>query len=134
MIKHYLKVALRNLMNFKVHSLISAICLAIGITCFSMMNYFIDAITGKVELSDNNKYSIRLSGASSQTAADIYLFKEDFDYLKELPIAGIDTLVALPLIAMEKRLRPSTKNNGNCRFWCRSKMYHPIISPIIRSN
>lgn len=55
MIKHYLKVALRNLMNFKVHSLISAICLAIGITCFSMMNYFIDAITGKVELSDNNK-------------------------------------------------------------------------------
>ena len=59
-----------------------------------MMNYFIDAITGKVELSDNNKYSIRLSGASSQTAADIYLFKEDFDYLKELPIAGIDTLVA----------------------------------------
>lgn len=40
MIKHYLKVALRNLMNFKVHSLISAICLAIGITCFSMMNYF----------------------------------------------------------------------------------------------
>lgn len=58
MIKHYLKVALRNLMNFKVHSLISAICLAIGITCFSMMNYFIDAITGKVELSDNNKYSI----------------------------------------------------------------------------
>ena len=43
MIKHYLKVALRNLMNFKVHSLISAICLAIGITCFSMMNYFIDA-------------------------------------------------------------------------------------------
>lgn len=94
MIKHYLKVALRNLMNFKVHSLISAICLAIGITCFSMMNYFIDAITGKVELSDNNKYSIRLSGASSQTAADIYLFKEDFDYLKELPIVGIDTLVA----------------------------------------
>ena len=45
MIKHYLKVALRNLMNFKVHSLISAICLAIGITCFSMMNYFIDAIS-----------------------------------------------------------------------------------------
>ena len=32
MIKHYLKVALRNLMNFKVHSLISAICLATGIT------------------------------------------------------------------------------------------------------
>ena len=88
MIKHYLKVALRNLMNFKVHSLISAICLAIGITCFSMMNYFIDAITGKVELSDNNKYSIRLSGASSQTAADIYLFKEDFDLSERVADSG----------------------------------------------
>lgn len=64
MIKHYLKVALRNLMNFKVHSLISAICLAIGITCFCMMNYFIDAVSGKIELSDDNEYSIRLLGAS----------------------------------------------------------------------
>ncbi|WP_148477549.1 ABC transporter permease [Parabacteroides johnsonii] len=94
MIKHYLKVALRNLMNFKVHSLISAICLAIGITCFSMMNYFIDAVAGNIKLSDDNEYSIQLHGASSQTAADIYLFKEDFDYLKGLPIAGIDALVA----------------------------------------
>ena len=94
MIKHYLKVALRNLMNFKVHSLISAICLAIGITCFSMMNYFIDAVAGNIKLSDDNEYSIQLQGASSQTAADIYLFKEDFDYLKGLPIAGIDALVA----------------------------------------
>ena len=58
------------------------------------MNYFIDAVSGKIELSDDNEYSIRLLGASPETAADIYLFKEDFDYLKELPIAGIDTLVA----------------------------------------
>lgn len=94
MIKHYLKVALRNLMNFKVHSLISAICLAIGITCFSMMNYFIGAVAGEIKLSDDNEYSIQLHGASSQTASDIYLFKEDFDYLKGLPIAGIDALVA----------------------------------------
>ena len=116
MIKHYLKVALRNLMNFKVHSLISAICLAIGITCFSMMNYFIDAITGKVELSDNNKYSIRLSGASSQTAADIYLFKEDFDYLKELPIAGIDTLVAFSSYSNGKEITAIDKKQRELPF------------------
>ena len=59
MIKHYLKVALRNLMNFKVHSLISAVCLAIGITCFCMMNHFIDAVSGKIELSDDNEDSRR---------------------------------------------------------------------------
>ena len=116
MIKHYLKVALRNLMNFKVHSLISAICLAIGITCFSMMNYFIDAITGKVELSDNNKYSIRLSGASSQTAADIYLFMEDFDYLKELPIAGIDTLVAFSSYSNGKEITAIDKKQRELPF------------------
>ena len=69
MIKHYLKVALRNLMNFKVHSLISAVCLAIGITCFCMMNHFIDAVSGKIELSDDNEYSIRLLGDSRR-----YLF------------------------------------------------------------
>lgn len=42
MITHYLKVALRNLLKYKAHSFISAICLAIGITCFCLTNYFID--------------------------------------------------------------------------------------------
>ena len=40
MITHYLKVALRNLLKYKAHSFISAICLAIGITCFCLTNYF----------------------------------------------------------------------------------------------
>ena len=47
---HYLKVALRNLLKYKVHSFISVICLAIGITCFSLMNYFIDAATAQTDL------------------------------------------------------------------------------------
>lgn len=34
MITHYLKVALRNLLKYKAHSFISAICLAIGIHLF----------------------------------------------------------------------------------------------------
>ena len=38
MITHYLKVALRNLLKYKAHSFISAICLAIGITCFCLTN------------------------------------------------------------------------------------------------
>ena len=39
MITHYLKVALRNLLKYKAHSFISAICLAIGITCFCPVSY-----------------------------------------------------------------------------------------------
>lgn len=93
MIKYYLKVVLCNLMNFKVYSFILVICLVIGIICFSMMNYFIDVIMGKVELFDNNKYSIWLFGVFFQIVVDIYLFKEDFDYLKELLIVGIDIFV-----------------------------------------
>ena len=36
MILHYLKVAVRNLMKYKVHSLISALCLAVGIVCYTL--------------------------------------------------------------------------------------------------
>lgn len=35
MILHYLKVAARSLMKYKMQSLISALCLAAGIVCFS---------------------------------------------------------------------------------------------------
>ena len=114
MIKHYLKVALRNLMNFKVHSLISAICLAIGITCFSMMNYFIDAVAGNIKLSDDSH--IQLVGTSPQTAADIYLFKEDFDYLKGLPIAGMDALVASSSYSDRKEITAIDKEQRELPF------------------
>ena len=50
MITHYLKVALRNLLKYKAHSFISAICLAIGITCFCLTNYFIDIVTAQTDL------------------------------------------------------------------------------------
>ena len=39
MIKHYLKISLRNLLKYKVHSLISAICLAVGIVCYTVISY-----------------------------------------------------------------------------------------------
>ena len=34
MIIHYLKISLRNLWKYKTHSLISALCLAVGIVCY----------------------------------------------------------------------------------------------------
>ena len=41
MILHYLKVALRNLWKYRTHSLISVLCLAIGITFFTVMSMFV---------------------------------------------------------------------------------------------
>lgn len=46
MILHYLKVALRNLWKYKVNTLISLVCLAIGITCFCMTELMLGHITG----------------------------------------------------------------------------------------
>ena len=36
MIKHYLKVAFRNLVKYKTQSLVSIIGLAVGFTCFAL--------------------------------------------------------------------------------------------------
>lgn len=43
---HYIKVALRNLWKYKANSLISLVCLAIGITCFCITELMLGHITG----------------------------------------------------------------------------------------
>ncbi len=92
MITHYLKVALRNLLKYKTHSLISVLCLAIGITCFSLMNSFINGIDSVKKLPNYEKrIHIRLSTINS--AADTYFSLHDVLYLEEQAIAGIDSLV-----------------------------------------
>ena len=44
MILHYLKVAVRSLMKYKMQSLISALCLAVGIVCFSYTYQFVETV------------------------------------------------------------------------------------------
>ena len=43
---HYIKVAIRNLWKYKVNTLISWMCLAIGITCFCMTGLMMKVING----------------------------------------------------------------------------------------
>ena len=50
MITHYLKVALRNLLKHKTHSLISALCLAIGIVAFSLTYLFVTSMSASRHL------------------------------------------------------------------------------------
>lgn len=94
MIAHYLKAALRNLLKYKVHSFISVICLSVGITCFSLMNYFIDAVSNGGEDLPNYEHRINLILSTEQTAADVYWYKDDITYLESQSIAGMDTIVA----------------------------------------
>ena len=44
MILHYLKVALRTLLKYRTHSIISVICLAVGITFFTLVWYFVGMV------------------------------------------------------------------------------------------
>ena len=46
---HYLKVALRNLWKYKTNTLISLVCLAIGITCFCMTELMIKHSLGYID-------------------------------------------------------------------------------------
>lgn len=41
MIKHYLKIAIRNLLKYKLQNIISILCLAVGIVCFTVTFHFV---------------------------------------------------------------------------------------------
>lgn len=93
MIIHYLTTAIRNLMKYKLHSLISVICLAIGITCFCIVNYFVGSVTQKKNMPDNER-RISLSLVSEENGRDFRFNQEDYAFLEGLKMEGMGCLVA----------------------------------------
>lgn len=93
MIIHYLTTAIRNLMKYKLHSLISVICLAIGITCFCIVNYFVGSVTQKKNMPDNER-RISLSLVSEENGRDFRFNQEDYALLEGLKVEGMGCLVA----------------------------------------
>lgn len=93
MLQHYLKVALRNLLNYKLHSFISVVCLAVGITCFSLMNHFISTVTAGEELPHYER-RVNFRFSSPQSEANVFCRKADVDFLEGQELSGIDMLVA----------------------------------------
>lgn len=127
MIKHYLKVALRNLLNHKLHSFISAICLAVGITCFSLMNDFIDTVSDREDLP-NYEHRIGFTFSSSiQTIADTYCLKDDINYLEEQSLSGIDTLVASSYSSIKAEITVIDKNQQEFPFLIQYKCVSPLF-------
>ena len=41
MVKHYLKIAIRNLLKYKLQNIISILCLAVGVVCFTVTFHFV---------------------------------------------------------------------------------------------
>ena len=91
MITHYLKVALRTLFKYRTHSLISVICLAVGITFFTLVWYFVGMVIGWEQLPRSEE-RIRLI-AERESYANLIDW-EDVCFLQSQQIAGIDSLVA----------------------------------------
>lgn len=91
MLLHYLKVAVRNLLKYKIHSLISVICLAIGITFFASMHFFLDSFNSFNRLPDaERRINIRLNTDEGKDFLDL----EDLQRLEETQITGLGELAA----------------------------------------
>ena len=92
MITHYLKVALRTLLKYRTHSIISVICLAVGITFFTLVWHFVGMIVS-VEQLPRIEERIRL--VAMKDSYTNYFDWEDVCFLQSQQIAGIDSLMAM---------------------------------------
>ena len=91
MITHYLKMALRNLLKYRTHSIISVICLAIGITFFTLVWHFTNMVDNMVDLPRNEE-RIHLIAINESNAN--YINWQDICFLQSQQIIGIDSLAA----------------------------------------
>ena len=66
MVLHYLKVALRNLLKYKTHSFISALCLAVGIVCYTIICFFMQE-WAKLENLPDSERRIRITVNQKQS-------------------------------------------------------------------
>lgn len=91
MILHYLKVALRNLLKYPTHSIISVICLAVGIAFFTLVSHFV----GKVATRENfPRAEEEIRFIPTRESAANFFHWQDVCYLQSQEIIGIDSLVA----------------------------------------
>ena len=87
MIIHYLKVALRNLWKYRTHSLISVLCLAVGITFYTVMSLFVSRFTGYRDLPHVER-RVWIMGPRT------FLSPDQVGHLQSLHIDEIETLIA----------------------------------------
>ncbi|MBR5613033.1 MAG: ABC transporter permease [Bacteroidaceae bacterium] len=85
MIIHYLKVALRSLWKYRAHSLISVICLAVGITFFAVMSMYVSRIGF---YRDQPDYERRVFIKKEKG----WISEKDWELLKNIPLPELDSL------------------------------------------
>ena len=94
MLIHYLKVALRNLLKYKVQNTITTFCLAIGIICFSIVTYYIRTIGYDADRKlPHYKQMATLKLESSQNGTLSVFDSKLIEQFENEPLPGIDKLV-----------------------------------------
>lgn len=88
MIFHYLKVSLRNLLKYKTHSLISALCLAVGIVCYTLVCFFM-LEWAKNENLPNGERRVRIEINQKQSS---FFRSQEAKRLVEQSINGLECL------------------------------------------
>ena len=122
MIIHYLKVALRNLLKYRTHSLISALCLAVGITFFTLISHFINGV-----LNQHNfpRAEERISFYAMKGDYGQALRWEDVGFLQSQHITGIDSLFATTSITRNGEVTLFDNNQREFPFLVKYKMMSP---------
>lgn len=85
MILHYLKVALRNLVKYRTHSLISVFCLAVGITFFTVMSMYVSRI-GFYRDQPNYERRVHIRKENG------FISSKDWEKLKDIPVFEVDSM------------------------------------------
>lgn len=113
MIVHYLKVALRTLWKYRTHSIISVICLAVGITFFTLVSHFVGNVATRENLPRAEE-EIRF--IPTRESAANFIHWQEVCYLQSQQIAGIDSLVA-----------STTGNEAEVTLFDRQQNEHPYL-------
>lgn len=94
--KSNLKIALRNLLKYKVQNAISILCLAVGIICFAATWHFLSAawVVNRTDADDPRNVEVYFMEDSVDMKAK-YLTQEDVQHLLEAKPASIDHLLFL---------------------------------------
>lgn len=122
MITHYLKVALRNLLKYRTHSIISALCLAVGITFFTLVSHFINGVMNQHDFprSEERIFFYAMKGDNGQA-----LRWEDAIFLQSQHIIGIDSLFATTSFTNNAEVTLIDNNQCEYPFLVKSKMMSP---------
>lgn len=86
MLLHYLKIAVRNLWKYKVHSIISVLCLAVGITFYTAISLFVGRLGAFRDLPGADRH-IEIRGMKHR------LTSGEIDYIHSLHIEEMDSLI-----------------------------------------